>query len=310
MPLPPLGPTCVHLASPVRNCPRELLRPPLPRSVVITPITAVRAFCTSACRAPICWWTSTGASRWADAPWDELARQPGIVVTAQGGCCSNCASAHLSAFLPSAHSLLQLLPSADSLNSLPTSGSLAANMQVCDFNLAKIMADSSRSSSLAAMNPRWLVSGGCCVCSTQPPSCASHSLVLHNQSPPIPRAPIAWLLLPPRPMQAPEVMRGEHGTAASDVFGFAVVLWELLTWQLPWTGENNWRVSACTPGVCTLAGYHLRTAPCRPLRLCPTPQARCLPLSLAATFHGETTPLLLLPPHPPRHPHTHRLQVW
>jgi serine/threonine protein kinase len=34
---------------------------------------------------------------------------------------------------------------------------------------------------------------------------------------------------------APEVMRGKPFTEASDVFSFAVVLWELLTWKLPWS---------------------------------------------------------------------------
>jgi serine/threonine protein kinase len=38
---------------------------------------------------------------------------------------------------------------------------------------------------------------------------------------------------------APEVLEGRRPTAASDVFSFAVVLWEMLTWELPWAGVTN-----------------------------------------------------------------------
>ncbi|KAI7844168.1 hypothetical protein COHA_002303 [Chlorella ohadii] len=34
---------------------------------------------------------------------------------------------------------------------------------------------------------------------------------------------------------APEVLEGERATAASDVYSFGMVLFELLTWRLPWT---------------------------------------------------------------------------
>ncbi|KAL4855140.1 Glutamate synthase [NADH] [Chlorella vulgaris] len=33
---------------------------------------------------------------------------------------------------------------------------------------------------------------------------------------------------------APEVIRGERASPAADVFSFAVVMWEVLTWKLPW----------------------------------------------------------------------------
>ncbi|KAI7842172.1 hypothetical protein COHA_004194 [Chlorella ohadii] len=35
---------------------------------------------------------------------------------------------------------------------------------------------------------------------------------------------------------APEVLAGEQATMASDAFSFGYVLWELLTWRLPWSG--------------------------------------------------------------------------
>ncbi|KAL4433230.1 hypothetical protein ABPG77_003278 [Micractinium sp. CCAP 211/92] len=42
---------------------------------------------------------------------------------------------------------------------------------------------------------------------------------------------------------APEVLRGEKATAASDVFSFALVLFELLTWQLPWADVPTYTVT-------------------------------------------------------------------
>ena len=42
---------------------------------------------------------------------------------------------------------------------------------------------------------------------------------------------------------APELMQGERATLASDVFAYGVVLWEAMTWQLPWGSANPWTVS-------------------------------------------------------------------
>ena len=41
---------------------------------------------------------------------------------------------------------------------------------------------------------------------------------------------------------APEVLEGVRATVSSDIYAFGVVLWELLTFRLPWEGEENVRI--------------------------------------------------------------------
>ena len=55
---------------------------------------------------------------------------------------------------------------------------------------------------------------------------------------------------------APELMRGERATLSSDVYAFGVVLWEVMTWQLPWGNANPWTVSRAAGGRTPLAGGH------------------------------------------------------
>lgn len=69
--------------------------------------------------------------------------------------------------------------------------------KVADFGLSKIMSDTARSSSLTAMNPRWM---------------------------------------------APELLTGGLSAPSADVFAFGVVLWELMTWELPWGMTNPWGI--------------------------------------------------------------------
>ena len=41
---------------------------------------------------------------------------------------------------------------------------------------------------------------------------------------------------------APEVLAGQAFTAAADVYSFGIILWELLTWQIPWEECGPWQV--------------------------------------------------------------------
>ena len=81
------------------------------------------------------------------------------------------------------------------------------SLQVCDFNLSRVMEETVVLSSMAASNPRWL---------------------------------------------APEILGGKGYSFSSDVYSFGMIMWEFLTWQVPWHDCGPWQVRV---------GF-------RPLRLC------------------------------------------
>ncbi len=70
-------------------------------------------------------------------------------------------------------------------------------MQVCDFNLSRVMEESAILSSMAATNPRWL---------------------------------------------APEILAGRGYTFSSDIYSFGIILWEFMTWRVPWHEYGPWQV--------------------------------------------------------------------
>lgn len=42
---------------------------------------------------------------------------------------------------------------------------------------------------------------------------------------------------------APETIKGEPFTTASDVFSFGNVMWEFMFWNIPWKGVGNWQIA-------------------------------------------------------------------
>lgn len=44
--------------------------------------------------------------------------------------------------------------------------------------------------------------------------------------------------------QAPEVIQFAKYTKGSDVWAFAIIMWEMLTGEIPWNDDNTWAVSS------------------------------------------------------------------
>ncbi len=44
---------------------------------------------------------------------------------------------------------------------------------------------------------------------------------------------------------APEILAGRGYTFSSDVYSFGIILWEFLTWRVPWHEYGPWQVRSC-----------------------------------------------------------------
>ena len=97
---------------------------------------------------------------------------------------------------------------------------------------------------------------------------------------------------------APEILSGRGYTFSSDVYSFGVIMWEFLTWQIPWHECGPWQVLAfahcwlqllwtcsmpCTLEIlCSAVCCHLRVA--RSLMLVPAfaslPKRLCMSSAL------------------------------
>ena len=46
---------------------------------------------------------------------------------------------------------------------------------------------------------------------------------------------------------APEILAGRGYTFSSDVYSFGIILWEFLTWRVPWHEFGPWQVCVLGP---------------------------------------------------------------
>ena len=63
---------------------------------------------------------------------------------------------------------------------------------------------------------------------------------------------------------APEILAGRGYTFSSDVYSFGIILWEFLTWRVPWHEYGPWQVRM--PHCCSDTCHELF------LRCCMTPR--------------------------------------
>ena len=109
---------------------------------------------------------------------------------------------------------------------------------------------------------------------------------------------------------APEILAGNPATFTSDVYAYGVVLWELLTWDLPWGTTNPWQVrcllcggvigddggweagscahigeAADTPTTLQTAQEHGSGPAAAAATRHPPPHSRLLPLHSCSPFH-------------------------
>ena len=104
---------------------------------------------------------------------------------------------------------------------------------VCDFDLLRVIGDSCHISPRLHHNPQQLVFNThyCTqVCDFNLSRVMEESAILSSMAASNPR----WL--------APEILSGRGYTFSSDVFSFGVIMWEFLTWQIPWHDCGPWQV--------------------------------------------------------------------
>ena len=46
------------------------------------------------------------------------------------------------------------------------------------------------------------------------------------------------------------MLAGNHYGKAADVYAFGIILWEVLTWQVPWDDLGPWQVQPCPSQGC------------------------------------------------------------
>ena len=108
-------------------------------------------------------------------------------------------------------------------------------IQVADFNLSKVVTPMYSTASTMAggvQNPTWLV--GSLILSLFWLQCQEGRAASD-----VPREPLRMH------MQAPEVLQDMPATAASDVYAFGLVMWEMLLWRVPWADKAPYLVRAC-----------------------------------------------------------------
>lgn len=50
---------------------------------------------------------------------------------------------------------------------------------------------------------------------------------------------------------APEILAGRGYTFSSDIYSFGIILWEFLTWRVPWHEYGPWQVRQAATGTAT-----------------------------------------------------------